>query len=1144
MRRIDQRLQTKDRRLKKTILVFLVMAWLFVSYAQGSTQAADYYVDQNHPSASDSNPGTEELPLKTIQKGVDLAQPGDTVWIKGSTDSNSSDAVYSVAGSGIITRRPGQPGKPITISSYPGNTVIIEGNGTGYGIDLTNGSHHTFQGLIFRNFRNGIDRGIATTATNILMERLEFTQTTAGGLYFGNINNLTMRDSYVHHCKAGIWVTNRSDNVTFERVESAYNGINNTDWGSADGFATNNALTVNFIDCVARYNWEDGYDLNSNSTLTNCVAVGNGLNPRGASNVKCWRRKEDNYALRTYTIINCILNGSGEANIVVAEGSSLHVYNSSLYGSGYQGIIFYAPDAGVAVGETVNCEIINTIIAGNGRLYSNAFATEVQNPNPANFTYIVHADHNLYFNNAKGNSGLTSDINAINGQDPLFFGPASGDFHLKPQSPAVDVGCDLSTLGVTGDFDGTSRPQDGNGDGIAAYDIGPYERVVMPGYESPEFVVPNQTSFTINEGETLSANFEAENFSGDNLVFFIDSVIDSNGHSIVMNEVNIDRKTGQFSFTPNFAQGGNNIDPTSKTYYVKLGVTGELYQSPNYLDITVNVHNVNRPPAYDGLARYTLIENQLCLLTLGVLDPDDGDNVTVELVNSLPGNVSFDNTKARISWTPTSGQIGTHEAIFNLRDNFGSETTASVTFEVLPKALFAEPINPDDIFFVDGVNGNDTNDGQTEGSAWKTIQKAKNTLKSGQMVFVRGGTYNEYGPIANSGIPGEPIIFKAFPGEKVIMDGDGFSSSQAFDFTNNNSYIVIDGFEFSNFTETIYFHGNTNGVRILNCNFHDSTPGKLGYGIIAYGDDLVIENCKFDNIAGLAIYGGISNVHILDTTINNAARRGIYIKDYDNLNISNCKISGCGELGIMADVKNSLIINSEVKNNTGTGIYVGRSASIINSVISTTKQDPNSVYASYNIVVVSERAEIINSVIALSEQIGLYVSNGAKSCSVVNSIFYKNSGVEINGMGYDSLQESHNIFYDPSEVIMVKDASSRVIDPNFVNAESGDFHLKGGSPAINTGLDMSSLGIATDLEGNSRPRGAGYDIGAYEYSPQGKVPIMGDVNDDSVVDAVDVQASVNNILGTQDWAGKADVNKDSVVNSLDIQAVVNIILGV
>jgi hypothetical protein len=58
-------------------------------------------------------------------------------------------------------------------------------------------------------------------------------------------------------------------------------------------------------------------------------------------------------------------------------------------------------------------------------------------------------------------------------------------------------------------------------------------------------------------------------------------------------------------------------------------------------------------------------------------------------------------------------------------------------------------------------------------------------------------------------------------------------------------------------------------------------------------------------------------------------------------------------------------------------------------------------------------------------------------------------------------------------------------DPLFVNAPNADFHLQQNSPAIDSG---SSIGApANDYEGNTRPRGSGYDIGAYEYVTNGGV---------------------------------------------------------
>jgi hypothetical protein len=70
------------------------------------------------------------------------------------------------------------------------------------------------------------------------------------------------------------------------------------------------------------------------------------------------------------------------------------------------------------------------------------------------------------------------------------------------------------------------------------------------------------------------------------------------------------------------------------------------------------------------------------------------------------------------------------------------------------------------------------------------------------------------------------------------------------------------------------------------------------------------------------------------------------------------------------------------------------------------------------------------------------------------------------------------------------------VNPQFVNYQAngtGDYHLASGSPAINAGVTGASTstgcvtgGIipcvpSTDFDGISRPQGAAYDIGAYEW---------------------------------------------------------------
>ena len=53
--------------------------------------------------------------------------------------------------------------------------------------------------------------------------------------------------------------------------------------------------------------------------------------------------------------------------------------------------------------------------------------------------------------------------------------------------------------------------------------------------------------------------------------------------------------------------------------------------------------------------------------------------------------------------------------------------------------------------------------------------------------------------------------------------------------------------------------------------------------------------------------------------------------------------------------------------------------------------------------------------------------------------------------------------------------------PLFVDAEGDNMHLREGSPVIDRG--SSDAAPSSDIDGDTRPQGQGYDIGADEYVP-------------------------------------------------------------
>lgn len=74
-----------------------------------------YYVS---PTGNDSNPGTESLPWKTFAKAASMATANVTVFIK--------QGIYRER---LVPVNSGTADGPITFTSYPGDSVNINGSG-------------------------------------------------------------------------------------------------------------------------------------------------------------------------------------------------------------------------------------------------------------------------------------------------------------------------------------------------------------------------------------------------------------------------------------------------------------------------------------------------------------------------------------------------------------------------------------------------------------------------------------------------------------------------------------------------------------------------------------------------------------------------------------------------------------------------------------------------------------------------------------------------------------------------------------------------------------------------------------------------------------------------------------------------------
>lgn len=413
------------------------------------------------------------------------------------------------------------------------------------------------------------------------------------------------------------------------------------------------------------------------------------------------------------------------------------------------------------------------------------------------------------------------------------------------------------------------------------------------------------------------------------------------------------------------------------------------------------------------------------------------------------------------------------------------------------------------------LSGNNANAG-TLAAPFRTLNWAGVKAKPGDVVYVRGGVYNETVNIMSKGTATAPILFTAYPGEKPVYDGTGLNATVLFSL-NQTDYVEASGFEVRNASNIAVSGWMTKHTSFTNNIVHDAVRNGIYFGYDGPGvsSDAVIEgnqvyNCVKENTAHAMTGGWASTISIHHTERARVEGNKVWNNDGEAIAVilsNNVKVLANETFdnysqGIFIDNSRYNVVDGNLIYSTGNTRYFrdgypGMGIAIANEFYD--YSNPSSDNTIINNIVVNTRwgflygnfqaggglknTVIANNTFYKSSTALIDIWQDAHANSVVeNNIFYQVGGTGVAGVAGSGVTFRNNLWYGGSPSGATAGAGDVYGNPNFANAggtRAADYKITGGSLAMAKALDLGTL-VKSDYFGTARI--APSDLGAHQLS--------------------------------------------------------------